>query len=649
LVTTSAHGEYTSNPLDITMRGTDINMVTPQFAQETVIERRTLNTVADGDRAWWDPIAQTFNVNVSGTADGIYCTKIDIFFGKKDSTLPITLQIREVVNGFPTETIVPYAIKTLPASSVSVSADGSAATTFTFDTPVYLKNNTDYAMIVIPGGNSDQYAVWTAQLGGDDVLRPNTLINKQTYSGVLFSSSNDKTWNPIQDEDLKFTLYRANFSTSTGTVYVENKNQDYFTVDNLAGTFRVGETVRSESILCISNTDSLSVGTVLQSAAAYNGDAITATGFANGTVRQIVSANTGSGLATVKIDALGTFPVSGNVYLPGNSSPIGVTRTFTANTSTGTVSFYYSVNGKLYIDSSTGGFANGYVRGQKSGASARVTSVDNLIMNTVVPKIPEIKHAKTNTGWAVRTTSTSGVISSEWETVELGQENNFYDAEKKVYSKSNEDGLSAVNGSRKTLVFRGTMTTTDNHVSPVIDTSRLNSIVLGNIINNTSTNETGNNGDAQVRYISKKVTLADGQDAEDMLVYIDAFKPQGTDINVYARILHAEDGDSFQDKDYTLLRQVTAANTYSDGFDGSDIREFEFTFSANTNGDNFLGSNADNQAKLNTGDNDVVAYRSADGSIYSGYKTFAIKIVMTAAGTNLVPLVDDLRVIALQK
>ena len=648
LVTTSGHGEYTSNPLDITMRGTDVNMTVPQFSQETVVDRQVLHTVADGDRSWWDPIAQTFNINVSGTSDGIYCTKLDIYFGKKDSTLPITLQIREVVNGFPTETIVPYGIKTLAASAVSTSADASVATTFTFDTPVFLKNNTDYAIIVIPGGNSDQYAVWTAKLGGDDVLRPNTLINKQTYSGVLFSSSNDKTWNPIQDEDLKFTLYRANFTTSTGTVYIENKAQDYFSVDNLSGTFRVGESVRSESVLTFANTDSVPVGTVIQSAAAYNGDAITASGFANGTVRQIVSAN-GAGIVTVKIDALGSFPVSGSLYLPGNSSPIGTTHTFTANSSTGTVSFYYSVDGKLYVDSSTGGFANGFVRGQKSGASARVTSVDNLVMNAVVPKIPEIKHAKTSTGWAARTTSTSGVISTEWETVELGQDNNFYDAEKKVYSRSNEDGLSAVSGSKKTLVFRGTMTTTDTNVSPIIDTSRSNAIVLGNIINNSYTNETGNYGDAQVRYISKKVTLADGQDAEDMLVYVDAFKPQGTDLKVYARLIHAEDGDAFSTKDYTLLRQVTAANTYSDGFDGSDIREFEYTFSANSNGDNFLGSNADNQAKLNTGNNNVVAYRSADGSIYHGYKTFAIKIVMTAAGTNLVPLVDDLRVIALQK
>jgi hypothetical protein len=542
----------------------------------------------------------------------------------------------------------------LAPASINISDDASTATTFTFDTPVFLRNQTDYAIVIVPAGNSDQYAVWTAKLGGTDVFRPSTLINKQPASGVLFSSSNDKTWNPIQDEDLKFNLYRANFSTSTGTVYIENKENDYFSVDNLFGSFRVGETLRSESVLTFANTcnqSRLPVGTVLQSKSAYDGDSLNDSQFANGVIRQIVS-NTATTM-TVKLDALGTFPTTatGNenrLFLPGNSAFVGTTSAFSANTATGTVSFYNGVKGKLFITASQGGFANGWVRGMKSGAAARVTSVDNLVMNAVVPKIPVIRHSKTNATWEVRTTSTSGTISSTWEPVELGEDNNFYDAEKKVYSKTNEDGLSAVNGSKKTLVMKGTMSTTSPLVSPVIDTTRTNAIILGNIINNDSTDEQKNNGNASVRYISKKVTLADGQDAEDMLVYVNAFKPQGTDIKVYARLLNGEDGESFTDKDFTLMTQVTASNTYSSGFDGTDIKEFEFGFSANTDGQGFLTA-ANNQARLNTGNNNVVAYRGTDGSIYHTYKTFAIKIVMTSSGTQITPLVDDLRVIALQK
>ena len=60
-------------------------------------------------------------------------------------------------------------------------------------------------------------------------------------------------------------------------------------------------------------------------------------------------------------------------------------------------------------------------------------------------------------------------------------------------------------------------------------------------------------------------------------------------------------------------------------------------------------STANSHARLHSGNNDVVAYRSAGGGIYHTYKTFAIKIVMTSEGTNIIPLVNDMRAIALQK
>jgi len=58
-------------------------------------------------------------------------------------------------------------------------------------------------------------------------------------------------------------------------------------------------------------------------------------------------------------------------------------------------------------------------------------------------------------------------------------------------------------------------------------------------------------------------------------------------------------------------------------------------------------STANSHARLHSGNNDVVAYRSAGGGIYHTYKTFAIKIVMTSPNTTKVPLIKDLRAIAL--
>jgi len=43
--------------------------------------------------------------------------------------------------------------------------------------------------------------------------------------------------------------------------------------------------------------------------------------------------------------------------------------------------------------------------------------------------------------------------------------------------------LTAVDGSKKTLVMKGSFSTTDTNVSPVIDESRITGIVIGNVIN----------------------------------------------------------------------------------------------------------------------------------------------------------------------
>jgi hypothetical protein len=644
VATTSAHGEFTSNPLDITQRGTTVDITVPQISKQQTVQRRQQWTVLDRDNGWQDPIAQTFSVNISGSTDGVFISKIDLFFGNKSSTLPITLQIREIETGFPTDTIVPYGQKTLQASQVNTSADGTTATTFTFDNLVFLKNNTDYAFVVIPGGNSDDYTLWCASLGQNDVVT-NTLIAKQPYTGVLFTSSNDNTWSPIPSEDMKFKIYRARFSSTAGTVYLENQDQEFFDYDNYSGSFVVGEDAIAESVLTFSNNNSVAVGTVLRTQITDSANNF----FANGTVRQIVTS--GSGSVTVKIDNFGTFPTTAtsntnNIYV--GSTWIGNTTAFTANTAQGTVQFINATDQELYLTGSAGGFSNGYIRGQSSGASARITTVKNLPLNTLVPKVPNITYAGTTANFSFRPTSTSGVISTTFENIEMSVENNFYDGEKKIYSKTNEDGLSSVGGTRKSGLIKGTFSSSRNTVSPVIDLGRANAIVVENIINNDATDEHKNLGSALMRYTSNPVELADGQEAEDLVVYLGAYKPVGTEIRVYARVLNGEDGEVLDDKDFTPLRQVTAANTYSEGLDGTDIRDFEYTFFANTDGSGY-GATGNTFAYLNSGNNNVVTYNGTDGSIYHTFKTFAIKIVFTSSGSNVVPVVADMRAIALQK
>ena len=660
LISTEGSATYMSNPLELTQHGTSVNVTTPQVSSSDANPReRTIdagpsrtNRIAAPPRPM-DPLAQTFLVQTNDTSEGIFATKVDLFFGKKSPTYGVTVELREMGNGIPTPKIVPFGQKTLQASAVNVSSTvATNATTFTFDSPVYLKNGEEYALIVRPGGNCADYALWCAELGGTDV---DTLegVYKVPAGGVMMTSSNDRTWTTHQKEDLKFNLYRAKFTTSTGTVYLENEDIDMFSIDSISGPgFNVGEKVTAESVLVFANTNTttFAVGDIIQ-----NRDAKIAAGdprlYANGVIRQIIS--TAANNIIVKLDSYGSFAntsaLKGVLYR--GATHIGNTKTWSANTSSGIVDHYDQGGLKLRLTSSTGSFANGYVRGQVSGHTAHIvtTTPDNAIISMTVPKVPVMNYKDTTASWGLRQTSSSGVIASSYISIDLGKENFFRDAEKKLYSKTNEANLTAVEGNKKSYVVKGTLATTNDKMSPVIHVGKASAILIENVINNLSTEEDKEVGNALMRYITKPIVLGKDNDAEDLQVFVTAYKPVGTDIAVYAKILNNEDGEPFKDKSYTLLTKVTEDSVISDSINVNDYKEYEYGFSANTDGQNFLATaGANTFARLNTSDSNIVAYEDSVGGVYKGFKTFSIKIVMTSASTNVVPTVKNMRAIALQ-
>lgn len=183
-----------------------------------------------------DPLAQSFYV--SGMPFGTFVTALDVYFRTKSETAPITLQIREMFNGIPTQKVVPFGEVTLTPSQVAVSTESGTgaptyqATRFTFPSPVYLQNNTEYCFVLLPAGNDPNYNVWVSELGENEVGTTNR-ISEQPNVGMLFTSANNRTWTPKQSEDIKFTLYRAMFDTSTvSTVQFENSDYDYLALNS---------------------------------------------------------------------------------------------------------------------------------------------------------------------------------------------------------------------------------------------------------------------------------------------------------------------------------------------------------------------------------------------------------------------------------
>ena len=59
-----------------------------------------------------------------------------------------------------------------------------------------------------------------------DVSGSNRVVSKQPSLGVLFKSQNNRAWTSTPMQDAKFTLYRADFSTSAGNLTLHNTGLD---------------------------------------------------------------------------------------------------------------------------------------------------------------------------------------------------------------------------------------------------------------------------------------------------------------------------------------------------------------------------------------------------------------------------------------
>lgn len=178
----------------------------------------TVGSTTYGDICYNDPVAQTFLIDSTG---GAFISKIDLYFATKDSNnIPVKLQVRNVVNGYPGQYIIPLTEVVMYPDDISVSDDGQTATSFVFDSPVYLEDGKEYSFVLM--ANSDSYTVWTGKIGNTDVYT-GSRISQQPYTGSLFKSQNASTWTADQEQDVKFTIHRCVFNTGViGTVAFKN-------------------------------------------------------------------------------------------------------------------------------------------------------------------------------------------------------------------------------------------------------------------------------------------------------------------------------------------------------------------------------------------------------------------------------------------
>ena len=101
-------------------------------------------------------------------------------------------------------------------------------------------------------------------------------------------------------------------------------------------------------------------------------------------------------------------------------------------------------------------------------------------------------------------------------------------------------------------------------------------------INNDYAGENTNYGNADSKHITSKVNFANERFAEDLVVYLTAYRPLNTDIKVFGRIHNSNDPEAFDDKDWTML-ELKDGDIYSSSADPDDYIEMTFGFQKHPN------------------------------------------------------------------
>jgi hypothetical protein len=416
-----------------------------ELAQEPLQDNQVITQTSDrvvADTGWWDPLAQTFLIEQKG---GCFLSKVDVFFSTKDTSIPVSLEIREVVNGYPGKRVLPFSRVTLKPEYVNISENTvllddvdvnsyDVATTFTFPSPVYVQENTEYAIVL--SSDSNNYKVWISQVGD---LMPGTArtISEQPYLGSLFKSQNASTWTADQTQDLKFTIYRCQFATGV------NSNVQYQN-DALPKVTLVGDPFETRAGVA-------KVRVWHQNHGIPSGSFVTISG---------VTANV-NGIAFAGFNTTHTIS---DVDLDSYCITLGSSAT-----------------------------SSGY-----SGGST-VKATRHLQFDAVQPLVQLQSFSETPISFGIKGTSGKSVDSTTQAAYTqdtdyigvLANETNYFGSPRMIASEQNEANSDLSNGlnGAKSVKFNIVMSSSNDALSPVIDTHRTSLIAISNKVNKpTETN-----------------------------------------------------------------------------------------------------------------------------------------------------------------
>ena len=559
-----------------------------------------------------DPIAQTFGIG--DAPSGAFVKKVRVWFRDRpgqsanvanslsDTGQGITCEIRKVLNGFPTSTILSGGRKFLKATEVKTTPDISGgrqtnydytetyATDFEFDEPLYVAPNEEYALVLMPQRNDPNYNVWCSKLGENKIGTNERVTAEETdIAGMLFTSSNNRAWSPHQTEDIKYVVYYERFTVGSGTCEFVNEDAEYIVAsDYLNGrpidgqdihAFKVGIAGGGSgySVNDIIELNAINVQTATSSSSnnlSGSGVKLKVTSVSGGVIDGIEVYDAGVGFRPQRASdspANVTIPTTGQSTVTPSG---GSGATFTLKIKHGQVDevdprtekmeiiydketidaayagdsdYLFAVNDVLGTgDPVTADSEQGFNR----NTSFKISSIYNKTFNSLrtnmtVKEFPEaqIKYK------ACVTNSVGSTAAGSTFTDILPVVRQPTTQEAALFSAKNEFAFTGGSKmAKKSYRHRYELSTDTTLLSPVISLYRNAAIVRKYDINNDSTGETTNTGNALSKFISRRVRLADGQEAEDVRLSVALRQPAGSSFKVYFKGQAIEDdGDFYED------------------------------------------------------------------------------------------------------
>lgn len=497
------------------------------------------------------PLAQTFFVksNMTQGASSLFLGEVDLFFSQKSASRGVTVEIRTVINGYPSSEVLPFARKHLTSAQVNTSETSTTATTFRFDNPIKLLTETEYALVVIPDAADPDYILYTSVVGEEDIAT-GIAVNQDWGDGVLFTSTNNSAWKSQQSEDLKFTLKRYEFTSTSGHVNLIPNDVEFFQMTGVVGEFRHGEPVYAEKGPSTAATVSGSTVTIGNNTPGFvEGDYIVLRRGAEVFASRIVSLVTGQSQTTIEMEGP-AFSLTSDTS----------TQSLTAHLAVGGIVTHYDKRTgiDLYLSESSAREGaifedDDVVRGFATEAYGTISSVVNKPISFIQPIVFTSNGTKT-------LTSLQAYDGEAFDQNLTTSDNNYLLGQQRyINSKSND------NGAESDFVIRVNMSNNGfTRATPIVD----HDLSMIHAYKYEITDQPDSSS-----YVAKEVFLQDDMSAQGFKVLLSAYRPIGTVVDVYARFRFITNMEAKSD---WILLENDSPSLYSNTFDVYDYRDFVY-------------------------------------------------------------------------